>query len=89
MGDDFEQDCSEQSNDELSEVKLLDDKQDIRPINDIDSSEEFLSERMNVNHKDEQALELDVSDLVEENGEFSKDGISALRNYFEIIRRRN
>ncbi|PBC30360.1 Zinc finger protein [Apis cerana cerana] len=80
MGDDFEQDCSEQSNDELSEVKLLDDKQDIRPINDTDSSEEFLSERMNVNHKDEQALELDVSDLVEENGEFSKDGISALRN---------
>ncbi|XP_033186966.2 uncharacterized protein LOC117155269 isoform X1 [Bombus vancouverensis nearcticus] len=78
MDNDFEQDCSEQS-DELLEIKLLDNKEDIKPTIDVDSSEEFLSERITINDKGEQALELDVSELVEENGEFNKASISGLK----------
>ncbi|OAD52867.1 hypothetical protein WN48_11276 [Eufriesea mexicana] len=79
MGNDFEQDCSVES-DELLEVKLLDDKEDIRPVNGIDSPEEYLPERMNVNDKEEPPLELDVTELVEENGDFNKDSMSELRS---------
>lgn len=78
MGNDFEQDCSEQP-DELLEMKLLDSKEDIKPISDMDISEEFLSDRITINDKEEQALELDVSELVEENGEFNKANISGLK----------
>ncbi|XP_048267610.1 zinc finger protein 436 isoform X2 [Bombus terrestris] len=78
MGNDFEQDCSEQP-DELLEMKLLDSKEDIKPISDMDISEEFLADRITINDKEEQALELDVSELVEENGEFNKANISGLK----------
>ncbi|CAL7950112.1 unnamed protein product [Xylocopa violacea] len=78
MGNDFEQDCSEQSNG-LFEVKLLDEKQDINLVNNTDNSEEYLTEGINVNVKGEQALELDVSELVEENSDFNKADISELR----------
>ncbi|KAK9299655.1 hypothetical protein QLX08_007446 [Tetragonisca angustula] len=78
MGNDFEQAGLEQS-DELLEIKLVGNKEDIRPTNGTDNSEEFLPEGINVNDKEEQSLDLDVSEFVEEDGEFNKAGISELK----------
>ncbi|KOC60316.1 Zinc finger protein 235 [Habropoda laboriosa] len=75
ISNDFEPDSSEQSN-ELLQAKLLDDKQDIKPLSNADSSEEFLPGEMNMNDKGEQ---FDMSELVEESEEFNKAEISELR----------
>ncbi|XP_076390328.1 uncharacterized protein LOC100883031 isoform X2 [Megachile rotundata] len=75
VGNDEEQECTEQSNESL--VKLLEDKhKDAK----IDVSDEFLSEEINAVVKEEQALELDVSELVEENVDFNKTELSELRS---------
>ena len=79
MGNDFEQDCAEQSNESLV-VKLLDDKhKDVKEACNTVDSDEFLVEEISAGVKDEQALELDVVQLVEENAEFNKTEMSELR----------
>ncbi|XP_054011976.1 zinc finger protein 239-like isoform X1 [Hylaeus anthracinus] len=81
MGNDVEQIYMEQSN-ELSEVKLLNDKQNLKSMNGVDSSEEFLPEESSITVKGEHVLEIDVSELVEGNSEFNKDDISDLGGIF-------
>ena len=78
-GNDFEQDCAEQS-DESSEAKLLDNKHSTKRTNTIDSSEDFLHEEISIIGKGEHVLAIDVSELVEENAEFNDADISRLRD---------
>ncbi|XP_076162406.1 uncharacterized protein LOC143144173 isoform X1 [Ptiloglossa arizonensis] len=79
MGNDVEQDYYIDQPNELSDVKLLDNKQNLKSLNNVDSSEELLPEESNIPDKGEHVLEIDVSDLVEENAEFNKADISGLK----------
>ncbi|XP_043250122.1 zinc finger protein 436-like [Colletes gigas] len=76
MANESEQDYTEQSN-ESSEVRLSRHKQNFRPMNGAESSEEFIPEESNI--KGEHVLEIDLSELVEENAVFNKDDIPDLR----------
>ncbi|XP_015434399.1 PREDICTED: zinc finger and SCAN domain-containing protein 10-like [Dufourea novaeangliae] len=79
MMNDIEQDYVDQAN-ELPEMRLVDNKEDIKSLNTVDSSDEFLPDEINITEKDEHVLEFDVSQLVDESGEFNKGDISELRN---------
>lgn len=76
VGSDSDQECSN----ELSEMKLLDSKKDIKSLNCIESTEEFLADEISPTVKGEHVLEIDVSELVEENSEFNNADISGLRS---------
>ncbi|XP_033335052.1 uncharacterized protein LOC117225513 isoform X2 [Megalopta genalis] len=79
MGNDVDQDCAEQAN-ELLEVKSFDVKQDIKSMNSVVNSEQFLANEINMTVKAEHMLEIDMSQLVEESDEFHKADLSNLRS---------
>nr|XP_031834091.1 zinc finger protein 570-like isoform X2 [Nomia melanderi] len=79
MVNDVDQDCEEQAN-ELPEVKFLDNKPNIKCINDAVNSEQFLGDEINITNKGDHVLEIDMSQLVDDAGEFNKADLSELRS---------
>ncbi|XP_076247862.1 uncharacterized protein LOC143187531 [Calliopsis andreniformis] len=76
---DFEQEHIEQLN-ELSQLKEVDSRKDVKSPNCIQNAEEFYSEEISRCDKGQHVLEIDMSELVDENTEFNHTDIPGLRN---------